>query len=165
MKSLPTTLVRRAAAKHLLIERHATQMTESICIELEKECLGCIQTGKDGVVSIPSNKLKVGAIYIRPLCLEDRAMICIAMGDVKWTRNVLTFTVTAIKDVEGCLVQCSCPGFLAKNACNHKDIITVSLYLCMRMRSMLVGNASSSFSISNYNSWEFMHIRAKKRIK
>ena len=52
IQSLPTTRVRRTAAKDLLIERHATQMTKSICVEIEKKCLGVIQTGKDGAVSM-----------------------------------------------------------------------------------------------------------------
>ena len=131
-------------------------------MEIQKACLGGMQTGKDGVVSIASNKLKLGAIYMRPFFKEDRGMICIEIGDVKWTRNVSTITVTAIKDVEACLVQCSCPRFLAKNAYNCKDIIMVSLNLCMRMQSMLVRNASSSFSTANCNSWELMPIRANK---
>ena len=49
VQSLSATRVRRSAANEVLVERHATQMTESICIELEKECLGGIRTRKDGV--------------------------------------------------------------------------------------------------------------------
>ena len=113
---------------------------------------GCYSNGERWSRFNASNKLKIGAIYIRPLCVEDRGMICIAIGGVKCTRNFSTFTATAINDVEACLVRGSCLLFLAKNARNHKYIIMVSLDLRIRMRSMLVRNSWSSFSTANCNS-------------